>query len=102
MIAYRSLTPAHNLNDDLQVLIVDDSPETARALASLLKRADYLPAVCHRGMEAVEYARQPLHAAVVDVHLPDLNGLVVTRKSARSSAPASRSSSSAATRRCPR
>lgn len=67
--------------DDLQVLIVDDSPETARALAMLLKRADYMPVICHRGMEAIEYARQHrCAAAVVDVHLPDMNGLLVAQK----------------------
>jgi len=76
-----SLTPAPPDSDDLQVLIVDDSPETARALASLLRRADYVPAVCHRGMEAIEYARQHrCAAAVVDVHLPDMNGLLVAQK----------------------
>ena len=74
-------TPPLRNSDDLQVLIVDDSPETARALATLLKRADYVPAVCHRGMEAIEYARQHrCAAAVVDVHLPDMNGLLVAQK----------------------
>jgi DNA-binding response OmpR family regulator len=74
-------TPLLRNSDDLQVLIVDDSPETARALAMLLKRADYIPAVCHRGMEAIEYGRQHhCAAAVVDVHLPDMNGLLVAQK----------------------
>jgi CheY-like chemotaxis protein len=77
----RNLPPALRDSEGLQVLVVDDSAETARALASLLNRAGYLPAVCHRGMEAVEYGRQHCcAAAVVDVHLPDMNGLLVAQK----------------------
>ena len=74
-------TPPLRNSDELLVLIVDDSPETARALATLLKKAAYIPAVCHRGMEAIEYGRRHrCAAAVVDVHLPDMNGLLVAQK----------------------
>lgn len=39
------------------------------------------PAVSHRGGDAIEYVRRnPISAAVVDIHLPDLSGLVVTQK----------------------
>jgi DNA-binding response OmpR family regulator len=81
VVSDKLLTPAPRDSENPRVLIVDDSPETTRALASLLKRAEYLPAVCHRGMEAIEYARQHLcAAAVVDVHLPDVSGLLVAQK----------------------
>lgn len=64
-----------------KVLIVDDNEPTARALAKLLATAHYNVAVCHRGADAVDYARSnPILAAVVDIHLPDLSGLVVTQK----------------------
>ena len=63
------------------VLIVDDSEVTARALARILVAAKYETAVSLRGGEAVEYAsNHPVDAALVDIHLPDLNGLVVSQK----------------------
>lgn len=63
------------------VLIVDDNEPTARALAKVLIAAQFEPALSFRGGEAVEYASQnSICAAVVDIHLPDLSGLVVTQK----------------------
>ena len=63
------------------VLIVDDNEPTAQALAKVLKAARFEAAVSYRGGDAVEYAqRHPVSAAVVDIHLPDLSGLVVTQK----------------------
>ena len=63
------------------ILIVDDSEPTARALAKVLSAARFQTAVSYRGGDAVEYAAtHPVHAAVVDIHLPDLSGLVVTQK----------------------
>jgi CheY-like chemotaxis protein len=64
-----------------EILIVDDSHSTAHALAALLKSARYPAAISLRGREAVAYAEQhPLAGAVIDIHLPDINGLVVTQK----------------------
>lgn len=63
------------------VLVVDDNEPTARALAKVLNAAQFETAVVHRGGAAVEYAlKHPIRAAVVDIHLPDLSGLVVTQK----------------------
>lgn len=64
-----------------KVLIVDDNEPTAAALAKILQAAHFEPAVSHRGGDAIEYVqRNPISAAVVDIHLPDLSGLVVTQK----------------------
>ena len=64
-----------------RILIIDDSPPTASALSALLRRADYDTAVAHRGFEGIECARAgSFAAAVVDIHLPDLSGLVVSQK----------------------
>lgn len=63
------------------VLIVDDSPATANGLAKVLQTSGLQTAVCLRGQDALDYAQNhPVHAAVVDIHLPDLNGLVVTQQ----------------------
>lgn len=63
------------------VLVVDDSPSIAAPLARLLKMSGFEPIVFHRGGIALEHAlRQSPDAAVVDVHLPDMNGLILSTK----------------------
>jgi DNA-binding response OmpR family regulator len=80
-VSSSSATPAPTGADAREILVVDDSPPTARALATLLARDSYRPAVFHRGTDALAYARlHPCAAAVVDVHLPDMNGLVLSQK----------------------
>jgi two-component system, sensor histidine kinase RpfC len=64
-----------------RVLIVDDHSLTARALATLLDSAGFVSTVCHRGSDALARARDSrFEAAIVDVHLPDLSGLIVSQK----------------------
>ena len=63
------------------VLIVDDNEPTAKALAKVLGSANMATAVCYRGGDALDFAkRNDISAAVVDIHLPDLSGLVVTQQ----------------------
>jgi DNA-binding response OmpR family regulator len=63
------------------ILIVDDNEPTANALAKILSSASFNTAVSYRGADAVAYAQKnPVSAALVDIHLPDLSGLVVTQK----------------------
>ncbi len=63
-----------------EVLIVDDSQPTARALAELLIRDGFEVAVFTNGTEALKYLGigQPV-AAVIDIHLPDISGLAITQ-----------------------
>ena len=64
-----------------RILIIDDSRPTAGALAAVLRRATYDTAVAYRGNEGIEQARGgSFAAAVVDIHLPDISGLVVSQK----------------------
>jgi CheY-like chemotaxis protein len=65
-----------------KILIVDDSKSTTRALSALLKSASYDTAVAHRGSEALDLARHAdgYAAALVDIHLPDISGLLVAQK----------------------
>ena len=65
-----------------QILIVDDNAATAGAMASLLGRHGYHTEVFHNGNSAIAYsaAHQTPAAAVVDVHLPDISGLILSHK----------------------
>ena len=64
-----------------RILIIDDSQATAGALEHLLRRAHYDTTVALRGQDGIEHARTGgFAAAMVDIHLPDLSGLVVSQK----------------------
>jgi DNA-binding response OmpR family regulator len=61
------------------VLIVDDDQRTARALAVFLGEAGFRTTVLHTGKDALRHVKSDsVCAAIVDVHLPDLNGLVLS------------------------
>jgi DNA-binding response OmpR family regulator len=63
------------------ILVVDDHHVTANALAKLLASAGYAAQVAHNGSEALaKAAAAPPIAAIIDIHLPDLNGLVLSQK----------------------
>jgi CheY-like chemotaxis protein len=62
------------------ILIVDDNPTTAKAVALLLG-AHYPTVFFHRGAAVLAHAQEHgCLAAVVDVHLPDMNGLLVAER----------------------
>ena len=69
-----------------RILIIDDSEPTAKALAAILRRANYETTVALRGSDGINQAKAAgatnggFAAAVVDIHLPDLSGLVVSQK----------------------
>ena len=63
------------------VLVVDDSPHTAKALAALLRSANFHPMVFYNGETALEAVKNTVPtAAVIDIHLPDINGLILSQK----------------------
>jgi two-component system CitB family response regulator len=71
---------AHGVCD---VMVIDDNPHVNKALAVLLRRAGFIPIPCHRGADALDYVRRfdtPPCAAVVDIHLPDISGLVLAQQ----------------------
>ena len=64
------------------ILVVDDNRVITRALSALIRDAGYAPVAFHSGADALAFAdgsRAP-GAAVVDIHLPDINGLVLSQK----------------------
>ena len=64
------------------ILVVDDNHMVTRALSSLIRDAGYAPFACHSGADALAFAHGDAipGAAVVDIHLPDINGLVLSQK----------------------
>lgn len=64
-----------------QILIVEDDPSTARSVAKIVEGAGYAATVCHSGHAALRTAAHLApSAAIVDIHLPDLSGLILTQK----------------------
>ena len=62
------------------VLIVDDSAADRALLRTILGRAGYTVYEVAKGGEAVHKAREVRpHIIILDVNLPDLNGLAVCR-----------------------
>ena len=63
------------------ILVVDDHEMTARSLVMVLRSAGYATEMAHSGADAMEKASAaPPMCAVIDIHLPDLNGLVLSSK----------------------
>ncbi len=64
-----------------RVLVVDDNATTASFVAEILEEAAYEPIVCLRGLDAIErFGREHIDLVVLDVVLPDMDGLEVARK----------------------
>jgi len=79
--AHLRVVPGGRSDGQLNVLIVDDSTMTAKALANLLRGSGFQPVVFHMGLDALEFAKTAtIDAAVIDIHLPDINGLVLSQK----------------------
>jgi DNA-binding response OmpR family regulator len=64
-----------------QILLIDDNHTVTSALSTLLNKAGYTVAAFDTGLAALRRAaEQPPDAAVIDIHLPDINGLVLTQR----------------------
>ena len=62
-------------------LIVDDEPEVCNFFSYLLKRKGHRVVAAHSGSQAIDLLKQNrFNVAVVDLKLPDLNGLQVLRE----------------------
>ncbi len=67
---------------DTTILVVDDNRMVTRALSTLIRNAGYAPFACHSGADALAFAGGNTlpGAAVIDIHLPDINGLILSQK----------------------
>ena len=63
------------------MLVVDDEPQIVRALKVVLREAGFEAVAAETGAEALDLAAvSPPEAAIVDLVLPDLDGIEVTRR----------------------
>jgi CheY-like chemotaxis protein len=64
-----------------RILVVDDNQVVARSLLTLLKSEGYDPTVFQAGQPALDFSREnSFDAVLLDIHLPDLSGLEVSRQ----------------------
>ncbi len=64
-----------------RILVVDDEPQILRALRVILRDAGYQTVLAETGAEALDAAAvRPPQAAIVDIMLPDIDGVEVTRR----------------------
>src|ERR1700754_5032011 len=64
-----------------RILVCDDEPQIVRALRVILRDAGFEAVTASTGEEALDLAAvRPPQAAIVDLMLPDLDGIEVTRR----------------------
>jgi len=64
-----------------RVLVVDDEPQIVRALKVVLREAGFEAVPAETGSQALDLAAvRPPQAAIVDLVLPDIDGVEVTRR----------------------
>jgi len=67
--------------NDLRVLVCDDEPQIVRALKVVLREAGFEPIAAASGEEALDRAAvRPPDAAIIDLILPDVDGVEVCRR----------------------
>lgn len=63
-----------------RVLVVEDVPSLQKLLAMVLRKAGHLVMSADNGRQAVELAsREPFDLVLMDIQMPDMNGLDATR-----------------------
>lgn len=74
-------TAAPTLPSQGEVLVVEDNFSVAKALSGVLRGAGFDATPVHNASAALEHCRTAAPcAAVIDIHLPDFNGLLLAQK----------------------
>ena len=69
------------MSDEPRILVCDDEPQILRALRVILRDAGFEAVPAETGEQALDLASvKPPEAAILDLMLPDLDGVEVTRR----------------------
>jgi two-component system KDP operon response regulator KdpE len=69
------------MNGEPRILVCDDEPQILRALKVILRDAGYEAVTASTGEEALDRAAvKPPEAAILDLMLPDIDGVELTRR----------------------
>lgn len=78
--AQQLLSDTFAVQHPLTILIAEDYPANQKLILSVLHRLGYQPHLAHNGAEAVAMLeQQPYDAILMDVQMPEMNGLDATR-----------------------
>ena len=64
----------------LKVVVVDDNPATLYSTGRILENADYQVTRCSRGNDALAAILAGVDAAIIDINLPDIDGIEICRR----------------------
>ncbi len=72
---------AHQAANGLRILLVDDNAINRKVGSKILKRIGYRPDISNSGEEAIEACqKQPYDLVLMDIEMPDMNGITATEK----------------------
>lgn len=63
-----------------RILLVDDDAGVVRAMEAILQRSGFDTIGCKTATDALDKAATGPDAVVVDIHLPDMDGLLLTQQ----------------------
>lgn len=62
------------------VLIVDDHQTVTKALSAVIQRSGFQTITFNNGRAAIDHVKtNPVDAVILDIHMPDISGLVVSQ-----------------------
>lgn len=76
-----SSSPTTERTDTVKtILVVDDDPLIGKAMRTVLGKAGFRAFVYATAAQGLAHADSSIAAAIVDIHLPDMNGLELSQR----------------------
>ncbi len=89
ILALKARLPATTKSNGMRILIVEDEPQLARHITSALIRHGHSPSSCHDGTHGLQAALDASPDLIVlDLNLPDLDGISVLTRLRQVNSPA--------------